>query len=503
MVMAVPWQRHLDLAAARPPSSPGSDSDSEDDFDSGPPRSLLDTAREVVGQHVVQRQVAAAWDGMIKQLREHGRKLGEVPEAEKASSPLPRPSPCYDRSDVVAQIEMALGRLFDNQLEPAPPPSPVRAPPAVQTGLFRPPSPDTPDDPKPGDSAHKRPERDADEKTSGSKGKGKGKGKGRYREVIELDSDDDLPLQPRKSPKRPRDSPGPSDPTAKRQRRGDTAAVIIDDDSPMLLAPPPVAGPSAPRPQPQPTSSPSRPVPTGKDLALVQIIDIVPDVLPSHALALYEETFRAIEEKDRVAAVVDHLFNQSNYPKVEKDVKGKGKAKREPTPVGNAIEEGKRRWLAADRPRYFDATLVPRVIEILTNDFLTMPKSFIKYIAKSNKYLLAPAWLALKEELDRVPQKYQTLKTARQRTADERNTLPQGDIKEEWAWLSKKLEEEVRVAMAEAEEKALEAAEQTAGMLIECQVSSSLAPRRLLLTSPLMQCCFSEFRFVKASVLRS
>lgn len=87
--MAVPWQRHLDIAAARPQASPGSSndqgSDSDDaELDSGPPRSFLDTAREVVG-HVTQRVVAAAWDGMVRELREHGRKVAEVPDAEKVN----------------------------------------------------------------------------------------------------------------------------------------------------------------------------------------------------------------------------------------------------------------------------------------------------------------------------------------------------------------------------------------------------------------------------------
>lgn len=361
---------------------------------------------------------------------------------------------------------MALGRLFDDHLNDGPPPAPEHLRPK-ENHAFRSPSHEAFPSPAPvpGPSRNGIPN---------DKGKSKvaPEVNGRAptaREVIELDEDD---VPARLSLKRPRDSSeAAGSPSTKRQHRDDAktqerAEIIIKDSSP------PVAGPSAPKP---PMASglavPSRPLPTGKDLALVQIIDIVPDVLPSYALQLYEETFASTEEKDRVTAIIDHLLTQSDYAKVEKDSKGKGKAQREATPaLANELQEGEKRWLAPGRPPYADATLMLRVLEILSNDFTTMSKTFIKRVASAKMYLVAPSWLALQDELKSNIPRFQALKIPRRPGVDERDCLPAGDIKEEWAWLRKYVAEKMRVELAEAEEAALEAAEQTAGMLIECQV---------------------------------
>lgn len=57
--------------------------DQADDFDAGPPRTVLATAQEILGKHITARQVAGAWDTAVKQLRDGGRKVGLVPQDEK------------------------------------------------------------------------------------------------------------------------------------------------------------------------------------------------------------------------------------------------------------------------------------------------------------------------------------------------------------------------------------------------------------------------------------
>jgi len=117
----------------------------------------------------------------------------------------------------------------------------------------------------------------------------------------------------------------------------------VKEDSPMDVdvdIPATVAGPSTSLPAPEPF--PEIPVihiqpvlgpqmtqepdmdPHSKHLALV--LEIVPDVIPTHAMELIEKLYPTY--KDQVAErVLQRLFDDPSYPKVEKGVVGKGKRK--------------------------------------------------------------------------------------------------------------------------------------------------------------------------------
>ena len=62
------------------------------------------------------------------------------------------------------------------------------------------------------------------------------------------------------------------------------------------------------------------------DVYVAQVLEIIPDVLPAHVVALIELHYSSF--KDKVVEPVLHtLFENPDYPKAE--AKGKGKRKRE------------------------------------------------------------------------------------------------------------------------------------------------------------------------------
>lgn len=117
----------------------------------------------------------------------------------------------------------------------------------------------------------------------------------------------------------------------------------VKEDSPMDVdvdIPTTQAGPSTPPPVPDPF--PEVPVihiqpvvdpqtthepdadPYSRHLAL--ILEVIPDVLPTHAMKLIEMLYPTYKDQVAERAVQD-LFDNPSYPKAEKGVAGKGKRK--------------------------------------------------------------------------------------------------------------------------------------------------------------------------------
>lgn len=98
---------------------------------------------------------------------------------------------------------------------------------------------------------------------------------------------------------------------------------------------------------PQTTQEPD---PHSKHLALV--LEIIPDVIPTHAVELIERHYHTY--KDQVAErVLQELFDNPSYPKVEKAVAGKGK--RKASEMEDLLERPPSRvkidFASADRPK--------------------------------------------------------------------------------------------------------------------------------------------------------
>ena len=222
-------------------------------------------------------------------------------------------------------------------------------------------------------------------------------------EVIELtDSDDDLP-----APKRPHHQPGPSQPTPataapnfgkpsgiladapppapgpsqhvmRREQQGDGAPLFLpaSDDEQHVIRPPPVpvaqdvpdaalAHPPPPPPEPAAPQAPAPVDPT--DEYIVRVLEIVPDVQPTHTLDLIEQ-FMQSQPGNVVEFVLHALFENPSYPKV--DQKGKHK---QHEPDGDPIVRGppspKVDYTSKARvyncgPQYFDCSLVSYSVEL-------------------------------------------------------------------------------------------------------------------------------------------
>lgn len=214
-------------------------------------------------------------------------------------------------------------------------------------------------------------------------------------EIIELtDSDDDLP-----APKKRHRQPGPSQPTS--AKASDVALTFGKPDSEILVdAPGPsqhaagreplplflpesnerhVIHPPAPlaqdvpdaalaqEPPPPEPAVPQAPAPVDPiDEYIVRVLEIVPDVQPTHALALIEQ-FMQSQPGNVVEFVLHALFENPSYPKADK----KGKHKQDET-HGNLNPRGSLKpkvdYTSKERvydcgPQYFERSLVSNFAE--------------------------------------------------------------------------------------------------------------------------------------------
>jgi len=92
--------------------------------------------------------------------------------------------------------------------------------------------------------------------------------------------------------------------------------------------------------------------PYSKHLAL--ILEVIPDVLPNHAMELIEKLHPTY--KDQVTErILQDLFDDPSYPKVENGVGGKGKAKRKASEMEDVLERPPSRvrtgFAGVDRPK--------------------------------------------------------------------------------------------------------------------------------------------------------
>lgn len=148
---------------------------------------------------------------------------------------------------------------------------------------------------------------------------------------------------------------------------------IVKESSPMDVdvdvdAPVPQAGPSTSPPaldpfpeipiihiqsegEPQTTQKPDAD-PHSEYLAL--ILEVIPDVLPKHAMDLIE-MHHPTYNGNVVESVLQDIFDDPSYPKVENDVAGKGKGKRKASEMEDVLEGPPLRvkidFASVDRPR--------------------------------------------------------------------------------------------------------------------------------------------------------
>lgn len=193
-------------------------------------------------------------------------------------------------------------------------------------------------------------------------------------EIIELsDSDNDLPMRrplkkirSRSGPSQstssaaltfgkpnaeiladaPASASGPSKHVARQEKQADGGPLFLpssDDEAHPPSLPVAQDVPDAPFPHPQPLSpEPSAPAPAPInpiDEYIARVLEIVPDVQPTHAFALIEQLMQS-QPENVVEFVLHALFENPSYPKVDK----KGKHKRDES-------DGDHNTRASPRPR--------------------------------------------------------------------------------------------------------------------------------------------------------
>ena len=196
------------------------------------------------------------------------------------------------------------------------------------------------------------------------------------------------------------------------------------------------------------------------DAYVAQVLEIVPDVLPTHVFSLLEQHF--LNHKEQVVEFVLHaLFENPDYPKA--DAKGKGKRKREDPELdvqaGRAvkpkIDYGDKNRKQPSTKLYYELAIVSarypsRCVcshpsqHQLEIDFPEIPALHINAVFADNRMLYAPSYLALRVQLASADPPFQWLSRprAKGRSKGKRAQRYDEDFDAERQWILDKLEEE-------------------------------------------------------------
>ncbi|KAI0665506.1 hypothetical protein C8Q78DRAFT_986254 [Trametes maxima] len=211
------------------------------------------------------------------------------------------------------------------------------------------------------------------------------------------------------------------------------------------------------------------------DAYVVQVLEIIPDVSPTHVYSLLEQHYPSHQE-NVVEHVLHTLFENPGYPKA--DAKGKGKRKRDADDDGQEpvravkpkIDYGNAKRKSEGSPYY-----VHLAADQLISDFPDIPVAHIRETLNAHGLLYAPTFLALREHRTLKPLPYKPVTRPRPKGKGKGIQQHDDEFERELQWVRAKLEEE---EAKKAEEAAEELRLQEEGG-IECG------------------CCFTEYPFDK------
>lgn len=235
----------------------------------------------------------------------------------------------------------------------------------------------------------------------------------------------------------------------------------MDIDAPdAQLGPPPPLDPLPDAPpihdHPEVYPQEADPDPYSKHLSLV--LEVVPDVLPQHALGLIEMHYPT--HKDQVVQwVLQSLFDDPSYPKVEMATAEQRKGKRKASEMEDGTEEPppklKIDFSNVDRPKptgknYRKLALVslpllrmlmfPEMLidtravqNQLYNDFPYIPVAHVRHVYGSKNGLYTPAHIQLATDLqsDKLPFKLKAAKTSTPAGKGKQKELRDDDFEKE------------------------------------------------------------------------
>ncbi|KAF9264839.1 hypothetical protein L218DRAFT_861859 [Marasmius fiardii PR-910] len=173
-----------------------------------------------------------------------------------------------------------------------------------------------------------------------------------------------------------------------------------------------------------------------------QVLEIVPNVLPDHAIALITEYLPA-HQNNVVEVVLHNLFDNPGYPKLDK------KGKRKATETVNADNNKKIRveldYGSTDRDRKGGMHYTSLAIDQLMLDFPEIPKAHIRKTFGSNKSFYAPTYLFLVAEKNngaRLPYAPKKRYTRQSDIKGKGIALADPEFEAEREWLVRKLVED-------------------------------------------------------------
>ncbi|QRV85512.1 TRIAD3 [Ceratobasidium sp. AG-Ba] len=232
---------------------------------------------------------------------------------------------------------------------------------------------------------------------------------------------------------------------------------------------PRASGSGAQRKEPEPEPEPELPE-DPVERAVVQVLNVIPNVDPEHLRALVLSFESQNQEVDISTSIISQLLENPDYPKIETNKRKGGEDESGPS------KRVKVDYLAEGRVPPKEISYLNYALDHLVRvDFPQIPKDYIKKVFFNCKSLYAPSYFALRADLE-AGNKFITKKTTSRSESSrgKRKALAENkDFDMERRWLLEHLEEE---AIKKAEEAELAECEKN-GTGVECG------------------CCFGDFPF--------